>query len=506
MADKKAIFASLDDAKFSKAHIRAILVAGSGFLTDSYDNFVIGLVVPMIAYTYYGKGSLPNSTIDGVVKAMSSIGNLVGQLGFGVMGDIFGRKRMYGIELIILIIGAVGSALSAPPAAGVDILAVLGFWRFILGIGVGGDYPVSAVITSEFASSKRRGTMIAIVFAMQGVGILLASIVAVILVAAFQPLIIADKKNLDYVWRILLGFGAVPALAAVYYRLTIPETPRFSNDVLEDAERAQNDGAVFLSSEAPGDHAGSKKDTITAKKFFGDFAVYFGKWANLKVLIGTSLTWFFLDIGYYGTNLNTSLVLGYIGYTDPSSPYNDIWAKSTGNAIIALCGLVPGFFFTIGLVDVWGRKPIQFMGFGFLTAIFLALAVAYNELKNNSKVGFVILYSFAQFFFNFGPNTTTFIIPAECFPTKVRSSAHGISAGTGKLGAIIAALGFAPLAAGSLGVQGCLYIFTGCMALGGLFTFWVPETKGFSLEELSEKYDNDGAYTAVEETEQLKAQ
>jgi PHS family inorganic phosphate transporter-like MFS transporter len=60
--------------------------------------------------------------------------------------------------------------------------------------------------------------------------------------------------------------------------------------------------------------------------------------------------------------------------------------------------------------------------------------------------GFVVLYCLANFFQNFGPNTTTFIIPGELFPTRYRSTAHGISAASGKLGAIIAQLGFARLA------------------------------------------------------------
>lgn len=91
---------------------------------------------------------------------------------------------------------------------------------------MGGDYPVSGVITSEFASAKNRGTMIALVFAMQGVGILLGALVAVIALLFFKSAIEEDVMNLDYVWRILAGFGVIPALAAVYYRVSIPETPR----------------------------------------------------------------------------------------------------------------------------------------------------------------------------------------------------------------------------------------------------------------------------------------
>ncbi|KAI8813799.1 major facilitator superfamily domain-containing protein [Cladochytrium replicatum] len=501
VARKAHVLNQLDTAKFSSAHVRAILVAGSGFLTDSYDNFVIGLVVPMIAVIYFGATNykLPLFVQDGMVKAASSIGNLVGQIAFGVMGDILGRKRMYGIELIILIVGAVGSALSASPKAGIDILGVLGFWRFILGIGVGGDYPVSAIITSEFAASKYRGTMIATVFAMQGVGQLLGAIVGIISVAAFKDAIIANHNNLDYVWRILLGFGAVPALLAVYYRLTIPETPRFALDVLEDVERSALAANNFVGagvSVDKADTAYARQEVSVAKKYGQAFKAYFGKWKNARTLIATSMTWFLLDIGFYGTNLNTSSVLGYIGYGDSKDPadfpFQGIWARVVGNAIVNLCGNLPGYFFTVGFIDIWGRKPIQYMGFAMLTILFAILAGAYDVLKANSQAGFVVVYAVAQFFFNFGPNTTTFIIPAECFPTQVRSSAHGISAASGKAGAIIAALGFQWIASNTAGgLQTCLWIFAACNLGGLIFTYWVPETKGKTLEELSEEFERD---------------
>jgi PHS family inorganic phosphate transporter-like MFS transporter len=68
------------------------------------------------------------------------------------------------------------------------------------------------------------------------------------------------------------------------------------------------------------------------------------------------------------------------------------------------------------------RKPIQYMGFIMLKICFSVLAGAYWQMKTNATWAFVLVYALAQFFFNFGPNSTTFIIPAECFPTRVRSS------------------------------------------------------------------------------------
>jgi PHS family inorganic phosphate transporter-like MFS transporter len=488
---------ALDEAKFSTAHVKAILVAGSGFFVDSYDNFVIGLMVPMIAYEYFGTSSLVSRS-DGWVKAASSWGNAVGQISFAILGDILGRKRVYGIELIILIAGALLTAFATWPVNGDgnNLLILLGIWRFVLGVGVGGDYPVSAVITSEFASSKRRGTMIATVFAMQGFGIIMGTIMAVAVLAINKNAIIEHgASQLGYCWRTMAAFGAVPALGAVYFRLKIPETPRFAMDVLKDDEAGANAAQVFLASDnLTKDVQKIEAQSTAVGNFVYSFRTYFNKWANLKVLLGCSLAWFFLDIGYYGTSLNTSVVLEIIGYGKPTTKgnqkiYDDLWNRAVGTCLINLAGTVPGYWFTVYFVDKWGRKPIQYMGFTMLTLLFLFLAIFYKELKADHRTVFVVMYSFAQFFFNFGPNTTTFIIPAEVFPTAVRSTGHGISAASGKVGAIIAAQCFAVVAKGSFGFKGVLYIFAVCCFLGLLASFWVPETKGRTLEEINAEYE-----------------
>lgn len=90
------------------------------------------------------------------------------------------------------------------------------------------------------------------------------------------------------------------------------------------------------------------------------------------------------------------------------------------------------------LIDRIGRKTIQIIGFVALTILLLVLGAAYDQIKNTSTALFIAIFTLAQFFQNFGPNTTTFIIPGEVFPTKYRSTAHGISAAMGKLGAIVA--------------------------------------------------------------------
>jgi MFS transporter, PHS family, inorganic phosphate transporter len=75
------------------------------------------------------------------------------------------------------------------------------------------------------------------------------------------------------------------------------------------------------------------------------------------------------------------------------------------------------------------------MGFIILTILFSIIGFGYHVIPTG---GLFALYCLCNFFQNFGPNTTTFVVPGEVFPTRYRSTAHGISAGSGKLGAIVA--------------------------------------------------------------------
>lgn len=95
----------------------------------------------------------------------------------------------------------------------------------------------------------------------------------------------------------------------------------------------------------------------------------------------------------------------------------------------------------------------------------------------------MVMFTLSQFTLNIGPNATTFLIPAEVFPTRVRGTAHGISAAAGKCGAVLTAFAFGSVE-DAIGLSGVLGIFSGVMALTALVTFWIPETKGRSLAEI----------------------
>lgn len=133
-----------------------------------------------------------------------------------------------------------------------------------------------------------------------------------------------------------------------------------------------------------------------------------------------------------------------------------------------------------------------------MTVFMFALAIPYGHWTyKDQRIGFVVLYSLTFFFANFGPNATTFGVPAEIFPASLRSTCHGISAASGKLGAMVGSFGFLYLAQNQdktkadaghpagIGVKNSLIVLGAINFLGMLFTLLVPESKEKSLEETS---------------------
>lgn len=511
---RRLALAEIDKAPFGWYHIRAIVVAGIGFFTDSYDIFAIGLVTSLLGIVYFG-GSLPSDS-DTAIKVATSAGTVVGQVGFGALADIVGRKKMYGLELIIIIFTTLAQALSSS-APSISVVGLITFWRIIMGIGIGGDYPLSAIITSEFATTKWRGFMMNAVFAMQGIGQLAAGIMLLIVTAGFKDSLelasTAAKcstipgciQSTDKMWRIIVGFGAVPGCIALYFRLTIPETPRYTFDVERDVSKAVADVETYRTGKWGDGHVdevariqakiAAASQLETPKASWTDFAGHYRQWKNLKVLLGCALSWLFLDIAFYGLGLNNAIILSTIGWSGGASVYQIYYNTAVGNLILVLAGAVPGYWVSACLIDTVGRKPVQLFGFFMLTLLFAIIGFDFWNLSGGALLA---LYTLAQFFFNAGPNSTTFVVPGECFPTRYRSTSHGISAASGKLGAIIAQLVFGPLK--TIGADATLaktdpryaapwiahimQIFALVMLLGFFSSFLIPETARKTLEEL----------------------
>ncbi|KAI1845757.1 hypothetical protein JX265_000064 [Neoarthrinium moseri] len=508
---RRLALAEIDKAPFGWYHVRAVIVAGIGFFTDSYDIFAVSLLTTMLGIVYNPTvGTLPTSS-DSAIKLSTSAGTVIGQLLFGWLADRVGRKKMYGIELIIIIFATFGQALSSNSPS-MDIVGLIIFWRVLMGVGIGGDYPLSSIITSEFATTKWRGAMMGAVFAMQGIGQLVCAFVMLFVTLGFKEQLEQSQGissctgycsiAVDKMWRTLIGFGAVPACIALYYRLTIPETPRYTFDVGRDVEKAADDVKAYMSGKHEGNpdevtriqaRAAAESQMKVPQASWSDFCRHYAKPKNGLLLFGTAGSWFMLDVAYYGLSLNNATILSVIGYSTSGvhNAYQYLYNTAVGNLIIVLAGAVPGYWVTVATVDTLGRKTIQMGGFIILTILFIVMGFAYNYIKAHSQSGLLAIYVLAQFFFNFGPNSTTFIVPGEVFPTRYRSTSHGISAASGKIGSIIGQGAIATLRTRGATAENpapwmdhVLEIYALFMLLGCVTTFFIPETKRKTLEEL----------------------
>jgi PHS family inorganic phosphate transporter-like MFS transporter len=384
---------------------------------------------------------------------------------------MLGRKRIYGYEVLVLAFGAVASALSP------NIWWLIVF-RIVLGIGIGGDYPVSSTIMSEYASKKTRGMMVTLVFTMQAAGLIFGPLLA-------AGLLITPLSH-DLIWRLLLAFGAVPAMAVFQMRRHMAETPRYLLATGQHKEFGEAT-AQMVETSSGGEPSAAERSSKRGS-FWQGFRSLTANPVFLMRLVGASLAWAFMDFAYYGNTVSSPMVLAAI------SPGKDLLHHTLMQLAIFAIAAAPGYLLAAITIDRIGRKAIQMIGFVMMAVAFAAIAFLPDVTK--LVIPFIIIYGVSYFFTEFGPNSTTFVYPAEIFPVTSRTTGHGIAAAAGKLGGFFGVFLFpvfmswggltlAEAAAGTVSVLGAIVTLT-----------LLPETKGKSLEELSPEAERTASASA----------
>ena len=467
------LYRPLDEAEVGRKHWLTVLTAGMGFFTDAYDLFIIGTVTVILTPIFR-----LNTNQISLLNSISLLASVLGALTFGKLMDRLGRKKVYGLEVALLAVGAILTAFSWN-------FTSLFIFRILVGIGVGGDYATSAVITSEYANKKSRGRLVGTVFAMQGFGLMAGPAIAAIFLGAGVPNGVA--------WRLMLGLGAVPALSVVYLRRKIRETPRYTlsvrGDVAETAKTvewvtgqvsaanglATNGQATTGNGHRPAPVAATSdlRKRLTSKPY-------------LLRLIGTAGSWFLMDIAFYGNSVSSPLILKQL------QPHGSLLSHTLISLAIFTVAAVPGYWVAVWLMDRLGRKRIQWQGFLVMALAFGGIWLIPGAVKNTAL--FLGLFAISYFFIEFGPNETTFVFPSEIFPTSIRGMGDGISAAGGKFGAFLGAL-FVPHLLKSVGISGVMGMMAAVSAVGILLTLVaLPEPKGQTLEEASAEVPSPRTY------------
>ncbi|CAL5331983.1 unnamed protein product [Camellia sinensis] len=492
------VLSALNTAKTQYYHFKAIIIAGMGLFTDSYDLFCIPPITRLIGRRYYDNPD-PNKRyevpipISSTMVAVSLLGTVIGKLVFGHLGDLVGRRRVYGLALMLMVLSSIGCEFSICTSQ-TCVLWSLGFFRFLLGVGIGGDYPLSATIMSEFLKQEDERSV-------HSGGVLHAGV--------------GDTGELDchdgglhhlQRWdKTAQGSDATggrPGMEAHTHHwchsgcydilLAYDDalyTALVEQNVLQAAKNMEKVLVVSLSQIAED----SEFPPNPPPPFYPFFSKEFFN-RHGRDLFSCAAAWFLVYIVFYSTNLvQTQINDKQFKDKLKVNVYEDAFNVAKFQAMIALCSTIPGYWATVFLIDRIGRVRIQTIGFSFMALALFAIGIPYsnNWYKNTKNIGFLILYGFTFFFSNFGPNTTTFIVPAELFPARFRSTCHGISGAFGKVGAIIGSVGF--LWATKKNKNGeydptlmtiALVLLGGVCIVGMIITYlFTRETVGRSLEE-----------------------
>ncbi|KAF4599068.1 hypothetical protein EYR40_006157 [Pleurotus pulmonarius] len=355
----------------SREDIRLLGITATGNFLDAYDYFVINPVSTMLQYELFAGESLPPK-LEGFLKSGALIGAAFGQLLFGYLGDALGRKAIYGKELLTVIIGTI-LCLSTPTSAlsPSNSLIYLASFRIVVGIGIGGDYPMSSSISADRTEPWKRGAVLSYIDSMQGWGSLVGSLVAIAVLAAYKHAIHdqGEIHKLDAgegqvraqasailtyyicaVWRITVGLSLIPAFATIYQRLTLPESPLHSaarNKYNCQVGAPPKDMSAGELRREP-DEKMETEDTIVTmenlqpKAHLWEFFEYFSEWRHAKHLIGTCLCWFLTNITLFGLGLNHNFVLQQLGFQGiTGTTWQKLFKLSTGGLVLTTLGSLP---------------------------------------------------------------------------------------------------------------------------------------------------------------------
>lgn len=438
----KDLDSPMDEKQLRKFQRKVTIVSAGGTFLDGFDLTIIAVAMPLILRQW----ELSSGT-EGLLTSSAIIGSFIGAYWLGNLTDRFGRKAMITVDLIAFVLFAILTAI-AP-----NILFLIIF-RFLLGIGIGADYPISATLVSEFSSTNYRGKQGTFLGMMWFVGAVAAYITGMILV----PL--GDNS-----WRYMFLTGAIFAIIIFIFRLGLPESPRWLASVGRK-EEAQN--TLYILTGRKVEVEPPKKEKPELKEIFSDKLI--------KRTVFVTGFWFCYATSYYGISMYTPTILS--AFTEDS--LNQTYIASSIVSILGLIGALIGS----NLVETWGRRPLLITSFTGLTIGLIILTIN----PNPSLIFLVVLFSIAVLFANMGGGILNFVYPTELFPTGIRATASGFATAISRIGSVLGVLVFPNMVA-LWGNQAALGFFGVVGLIGLIITIALaPETKGKHLEEINPEH------------------
>lgn len=448
-----------------KRFIRKVVsLSSAGVFLDGYDLFIISVALIFVeAQNWLSSTPSLKSFQLGLLSSSALMGMFVGALFVGGFADRIGRRSIYVIDLVFFVFFGLLTAL----ATNINQLIL---FRFLLGIGIGADYPVSSTYVAEFSPKNIRGKLVTRTFLFWGIGSLVAAFIGFTF-GRFEFISILGY-HVDS-WRIMLASGVVPALIVLVLRRAMPESPRWlmTNNQREKAEKIIEEIKEKYSLDYTKDLSAIEPERR------GKISELLGRTYRRRTLFSW-IPWFFMDIGVYGVGISIPYMLVTIGFK--GNTLIDRVNSILGTIFLDVF-IVVGFIVAILVIERIGRIRLQELGFIGMALAALSLAIGYSY-------GLMVIIgalAFYLFFENAGPNVTTWVIPTEIFPTRLRATAQGSSSAVSRLGAVLGTFTF-PVFVFLYGWSSTFLAISIFMFIGLAFTMILgTEPKGLALEDSS---------------------
>ncbi|RMZ87089.1 hypothetical protein DV736_g5684, partial [Chaetothyriales sp. CBS 134916] len=450
-------------------YIRNMVIPGAGLGLEGYVLFSIGNLKPLFQAAFpacWKKEKICNGTWIAAVDYLEICGIIVGQILVGFIGDWVGRRWGLIQDATIMFLGLL--MLTASWGVTQNGWVICYVWSlFFYGIGVGGEYPMTATSGMENAvgsgkiSTKddrlHRGRKVTSAFLMQGWGQFFNQVILLLLLLIFHhgsgnpPY---SKLAAQWTYRISFAIPAVGTAWLVYFR----------------AYKMKSAGKQLAAAKARSSVTGY--DVESLKITF----TYFG-----GRILATAGTWYMNDIFFYGNKLFQSEFISVI--LPGNKSIFPGWLYNLINIGVSLCG----YYLASFLIDhkLYGRKHMMTIGFLMDFIFFIVPAFHFGYYTSAAHIKeFQAMYFLSSFFNQFGPNSITFIAAAEVYPTAVRATAHGFSAACGKLGALTAAVLY-----NYIDTQTKFYVVPWFGLAGVVLTVvFLPDTTGLDLKEQERRW------------------
>lgn len=456
--------ARLDRRKLSGFHWRLLLLSGAGWMFDAMDILIVASVAAAAAGEWV-PGTAPEdaaarANLVALITSANTGGLFFGALLSGWLADRVGRKSVFQLTVLIYSICTGLSALAPTPI-------VLALFRFLAGLGLGGELPVASTLVSEFAPASRRGFMVVLLESFWAYGTVLAALIGSVVIG-----------QLHWSWRIAFVIGTLPALYVFVLRRGLPESPR----LLVTQGRVDEAEAVVRTVEQHSD-----LDSDAAAMQFGEPGTALRTTPSLAARVGALfgpqlirrtlvlwMMWATMNFSYYGIFLWLPSQFVRKGFS--------LQDALSFNLIIALAQ-IPGYFSAAWLVERLGRK-LTFAAYLVMAGVgayfFGQFALAARD------VGQIIFWGSVISFFNLGAWGVVYTYTPELYPTWLRGTGAGWAAACGRVFAFVAPLTLPTLLTVAGRDEGVFIVFTAVMVLGGLLVLaFGRETRGQTLEEVS---------------------